>query len=110
MPSHGIQAEVDLELLVAVITYFHVSVKSSVPNVISKAASTEEMRRNFIFFQKKKILHILGISLARISVSQTGRDELYAAFHQQGIWSAKPYPSSIAGFRNINTFYLPLPV
>lgn len=71
-------------------------------------------RRNeekfYIFPEKKKILHILGISLARISVSQTGRDELYAAFHQQGIWSAKPYPSSIAGFRNINTFYLPFPV
>lgn len=58
MPSHGIQAEVDLELLVAVITYFHVSVKSSVPNVISKAASTEETRRNFIFFQKKKKSYI----------------------------------------------------
>lgn len=48
----------DLELLVAVITYFHVSVKSSVPNVISKAVSTEEMRRNFIFFQKKKKSYI----------------------------------------------------
>lgn len=96
LPTHGIQTKVYLELIVAVTSNFHGSVKSSASNILSNAISVEKKKKSRRIFFFQNILYFPGINLARICISWTWRDDLYDAFLQLSLWSAILYPSSIS--------------